>query len=528
MVQKKIILRSFVILLLIVSQSVSSQSLILGSFGDQYLRTMQLQGKLPLKNSLTSRPFLFDKPNQFDSFFKSLDASFRPTKTKQISFVHFRPLPASLSVKYNSNHPFGWNENGFLAARGLQTRVSAGFFAKAGPLTVQLMPEYYTAQNSTYETNDFYGSTPKYGLYKKARWGQSSVRLNAFGLSAGISSENIYWGPGQFNALLMSNNAPGFLHYTVNTSKPIKTPIGSFESRVILGRLTQDTSMPFENVYLKKATNFRFDRIYSGLNVSFQPKWVPNFFIGINRAFQYREIDMNKSGASFTQKYLPVFDKIFKGSLGGTQEDSIPRDQQVSIFTRWLFPKTHSEFYFEYGWNDHSYNFRDFWIDPEHSAAYLVGFKHLVPIKKNRWLELTTEITQMAQTPDMLTRNAGNWYIYENGGYVNENKILGAGSGIGNNVQTFQARLLDGLNIVGVKLQRIQQDPVSHYSSWPLETIGQRPFKWSDIVLGLNGQKKFSNILISGEMQYVHSKNYAWAPSNRSNFYFLFHINYLW
>lgn len=524
----KNLFRYFVLFLIVANQSVSAQSLVIGSFGDQYLRTLQLQGKIPMNNALTSRPFFIAEPKQFDSLFKLIDTSFHPAESKRISFIDFRPLPASIAFKYNTNYPFGWNENGFLTARGVQTRVSAGFFAKAGPLTIQLIPEYFTAQNSTYETNDFYGAIPKYGLYKKARWGQSSIRLNFLGLSAGIASENIYWGPGQFNALLMSNNAPGFLHYTINTTKPIKTPIGSFEGRIILGRLTQDTSMPFENVNLKKTTNFQYDRIYSGMNVSFQPKWVPNFFIGINRAFQYREIDMDRSGGSFAQKYIPVFDKIFKSSLGGTEEDLIPRDQQVSIFTRWLFPKSRSEFYFEYGWNDHSYNFRDFWIDPEHSAAYLVGFKHLVPLKNNRWIELTSEITQMAQTTDMLTRNAGNWYIYENGGYVHENKILGAGSGIGNNVQTIQARFLDGIENLGIKFQRIQQDPVARYASWPLETIGQRPFKWSDIVIGLNGQKKYSNILIGGEMQYVLSKHYAWAQANRTNFYFLLHFNYLW
>ncbi len=515
-------------LLFIVNQSLRAQSLMVGSFGDQYLKSLQLQGKLPLNQSLTSRPFLATSPSQYDSFFKLIDTGFRQSKSKKVSLIDFRVLPATLTLKNNTDHPYGWNENGLLSAPGLQTRYSGGFFAKAGPLTVQLIPEFFTAQNTKYEINEFYGTIPNNKLYNKTYWGQSSVRLNFLGFSAGISSENIYWGPGQFNALLMSNNAPGFLHYTINTTKPIKTPIGSFETQVILGRLNQDTAMPFENNYLKKVPSFRFNRFYSGLNFSFQPKWVPNFFIGINRSFQYREIDANKSGASFAQKYVPIFDKIFKSSLGGTQEDSIPRDQQVSLFTRWLFPKTHSEFYFEYGWNDHSYNFRDFWIDPEHSAAYLVGFKHLAPLSRDRWIEYTTEITQMAQTPDMLTRNAGNWYIYENGGYMHDNKILGAGSGMGNNVQTLQVRLLDKWDIIGIKIQRIQHEPVSHFAYWPLETIGQRPFKWTDIGLGLSGQKKLDNFLISGEVQYVKSNHYAWAQDNRTNLYFLLHLNYLW
>jgi len=525
---KKYIFYCLLFLFIIVNQSIKAQSIFVGSIGDGYLNNLQLQGKIPSNYALTSRPFLPVKPYEYDSIYKMIDSSYHATVNFKYSFFSFRPLPATFSIKYNSDHPYGWNEGGFLSTRGIQNKLSAGFFATAGPLSFQFRPELLESQNNSYVTNEFYGTSPNSRTYNKTYLGQSSLRLNAFGFSAGISSENLYWGPGQFSALLMSNNAPGFLHYTFNTSKPLVTPIGSFETQVVLGRLSQDTSMPFENNYLQKQPYFHFDRIYSGLNISYQPKWVPNFFIGINRSFQYREIDMNKEGSSFTQKYLPVFDKIFKSSMGGTQEDSIPRDQEISIFTRWLFPKTHSEFYFEYGWNDHSYNFRDFWIDPEHSAAYLVGFKHLMPVKNNKWVEISSEITQMAQTPDMLTRNAGNWYIYETGGYTNDNKILGAGSGFGNNVQTIQARLLNGFDIIGLKLQRIQQDPVAHYANWSLETIGQRPFKWTDIAIGINGQKKFSNLIISGEVQYVKSQHYAWTSSYHDNFYLLLHLNYLW
>ena len=143
---------------------------------------------------------------------------------------------------------------------------------------------------------------------------------------------------------------------------------------------------------------------------------------------------------------MPVFNAVFKSAEGGTAEDAIPRDQQISIYTRWLFPKSHAEFYFEYGWNDHKDNFRDFWIDPEHAATYLIGFKKLMPLKNNSWLELNTEIVQTAQTIDYLVRTAGDWYVYENGGYNHNNQILGAGSGLGNNVQTIQVNLLKGLS----------------------------------------------------------------------------------
>jgi hypothetical protein len=69
---------------------------------------------------------------------------------------------------------------------------------------------------------------------------------------------------------------------------------------------------------------------------------------------------------------------------------------------------------------------------------------------------------------------------------------------------------------------------VSHFEHWPLETIGQRPFKWTDIAFGINGQKKIDRFILSGEMQFVKSNHYAWTLNNKSNLYFLLHLNYLW
>src|SRR5690606_12669349 len=73
--------------------------------------------------------------------------------------------------------------------------------------------------------------------YTRAYLGQSSIRLNLKSFSVGISSENLWWGPGRRNSLIMSNTAPGFLHATLNTLKPIYTPVGSFEGQLIAGRL---------------------------------------------------------------------------------------------------------------------------------------------------------------------------------------------------------------------------------------------------------------------------------------------------
>src|SRR5206468_1504691 len=128
---------------------------------------------------------------------------------------------------------------------------SAGVYAKYGMLSVQLQPEFVTAANDFFDPlnknhfgvifaryYDIYNNIDlpaRFGTssYTRAYWGQSSIRLNYKSLSFGLSTENLWWGPGIRSSLLMSNNAPGFKHLTLNTTKPIKTPIGSFEGQLI-------------------------------------------------------------------------------------------------------------------------------------------------------------------------------------------------------------------------------------------------------------------------------------------------------
>ena len=520
----KIIIISVISMILI--SHVNAQSYHVGGIGDEYMRILQLQGKLDPNISFTSRPNYANNTITQDSVYALIDPSYQPLKYFESKYFTFKPLMANVIMRYNSMHPYGWNDEGFIKAKGFQTMTRWGVYSKIGPLSFQYMPEYVNQENPPYDISSEYGSIPT-NRYIKNFLGQSSVRLNLKSVSLGWSTENLWWGPGMYNSIMMSNNAPGFPHYTFNTSKPINIGIGKIEWQLVTGRLNQDSSLPFEILNLQKG-NFNFSKIYNGVNISFQPKFFPNLFLGLNRAYQYSEIYVNNQGSSFADKFLPVFSSVFKSSLGGTQEDSLPRDQQISFFTRWLFPNTHSEFYFEYGWNDHKYNFRDFWIDPEHSAIYLIGFKHLIPFINNKWLEINAEITQTAQSPDYTVRNAGDWYYYSNGGYTNENQILGSGSGIGNNIQILNINYINKFQKFGIKFQRIQHQPITVKVAQPIETLGLRQYRWTDIVIGISGQKKLQNLILNSEIQFVNSNNYAWLPTSQFNLFCNLNITYLW
>ena len=520
--------RFFLILLSVfVLEKAYTQSIPVGTVGDDYFRILQLQGKIDPNYSLSTRPNFLTNKFPIDSLYYLLDSNLIPNIALKNRFSEFRPMLIQLRSQYNSLHPYGWNDEGMIKAKGIQTMARIGVYSRIGPLHIQFIPEHINAENTPYVISDEFGTIPK-DRYQQNFLGQSSVRLNLSAVSIGFSNENIYWGPGQYGALIMSNNAPGFAHYTFNSIRPIKTFLGSFEFQLVTGRLEQDPTAPFEAISLNEFPIWKEPRIFNGLNIVFKPSFLPNLFIGINRAYQYSEVNLEKQGNGFVDKFLPVFSKIFKSSVGGTDEDKIERDQQLSIFTRWLFPKSHAEMYFEYGWNDHKDNFRDFWIDPEHAASYLIGFKKLQPLNHNRWLELNAELIHTAQTSDYLVRNAGDWYIYTNGGYNHFNQILGAGSGRGNNVQTLNINLLKGLSKIGMKIQRIQNQPTAANIGYPFESLGLRPLRWTDIGIGLNAQKHWKNLILAPEVNFINSMNYAWTNRSDFNLFAQLNITYLW
>jgi hypothetical protein len=489
-----------------------AQTFQIGGLEDQTLRLMQLEGKLSPEYSFISRPYSSGDSLTFNNIHKIFDNnsqnySLINSNNKKSKRTTFSWLPISLKTQYNSHHPFGWNDGAMIPAKGLQTLLSAGFFAKAGPFSVQLQPEIVYASNPNFENSSFYGA-PTSGAYKKIFKGQSALRLNLGKVSFGLSSENVWWGPGSNSSLIMSNNSAGFLHLTFNSIRPIKTPIGSFEWQLIGGKLEHDstllsqvTNLKLANVVYPESQDWRY---FNGLSLTWQPKWVKGLFVGVNRSFQAYSIHMNNTPSNFIDEYLPVFGTLFKKSILST-DDQKYRDQVISLFTRYLLPKDHAEIYLEFGWNDHSYNIRDFLMAPTHSAAYIIGFKKAIPKSSTDGILIETEITQMQESPDGLVRGAGNWYehgIIRNG-YTNLNQIMGSGSGFGNNVQNLSISKYGKGKKVGLQIEKIQNYPNLLTS-----------LKWNDYVLGFNYLVRRKLVEIKIDTKLVYSENFAWVDKN--------------
>ena len=532
-------LRSLFLVLLLTHYSLA-QSIPIGQVAtDDMLRVLQLTSKIDPAHSLTARPFFYNTSISRMDILHLIDSStnsriaisnaqqplrYSLQKSYWNNQIQLAVLPATITTKFNSHHPYGWNDAGMIMAKGLQTMISAGLYAKLGPLTIQMQPEYYYAANPNYVITANYGSKDGMAL-NKAYLGQSSIRLNLGPISVGASSESLWWGPGQFSSLMMSNNAPGFQHITFNSTRPLKTPIGSFEWQLVMGKLNEDTSAAFENTYLQLLRPRNEDRYFNGIVLTYQPSFLPNFFFGLTRSEHVYMSDRDRK-SGFVNKYLPVF--IAASPNDNASSTSIPADGAFSFFTRWILPKHQAEFYLEYGYNDFKQNLRDLATNANHSSAYIIGLKKVVVIPNKQLLDISTELTQMAQTTSYVVRSAGNWYEHSpiNQGFTYQNQIMGAGSGMGNNVQTIQIKIITGFNFVGIKFQRIQQDPKGGIYYSPFSSLGMRDYQWNDLALGFLGQHRWSKLLVNGEMQLVNSKNYGWQPGNAFNLFLQLKASY--
>jgi hypothetical protein len=509
--------------------SVFSQSLPVGSaIGvEDYYRIAQLKGAADTNVSMTVRPIF---PFLLDTNLKKsiLFHLYRPIETNDPK-LQFGLLPASLLIQENTSNPYGWNDGPMIPAKGTQALYSFGLYLHYGMLTVQVKPELVSAVNSDFSTfnpnqydvifaryYDIYNNVDlpvRFGTkpYSKIYWGQSSIRFNYKSFSFGVSSENLWWGPGIYNSLLMSNTAPGFLHLTLNTIKPAKTPIGSFEGQLIAGKLTNSGFPPLEpdhyyfgeNLDIPKPDNWRY---LAGIVVTWQPKWVPGLFIGYDQASQTYSNQL-----SGLRDYLPLFSPI--KSVTATDQSINAQDQLNSVFMRWIWTPEQFEFYFDWGHYNSAQDITQSLLAPQQSRAYIVGLRKLLPFKRSTAgnILLGFEATQMQGTSLSQDQSGNEWYVSRGirQGYTNNGQELGAGIGPGGNLQTLEVSWVNGLKKIGIQLSRYEHDNDFYY--YAFSDSQNYSEHWVDLTLGLTGRWDYKGFVFNAALTAIRSLNYQWA-----------------
>lgn len=498
---------------------------------EEYFRNQQLLGQFDSSFTFNYRPIVLGENGV------EVDSSiFNPHDYfgEKLYFLkkkgHLRLLPAELRVAYDHKRPDSRNDGAMIRSRGFQTLASAGVYAELGILSIQFKPEFILAENKDYQgfpmkPRHFESSwesryvwfnrmdePERYGteVYSKMLLGQSSISLNKWGISLGLSTENIWWGPAIRNSIMMSNNAQGFPHITLNTQRAIKTSIGNFEGQFVTGKLeasgydppATDVLFRGKTLFVPKKDDWRY---FQAITASYSPKWIKGLSLGFTRwVQQYSEITKE------TNNYFPVFENLFRQNDPDEGLEGL-QDQAAGLFGRWVWYDSKAEFYFEFAKNDAAVNLRDLLVDTDHARALTVGINKLFDTKKaGAYYRFNFEWTQMSQTESRFARQALSWYIHHivRHGYTHNGEVLGSGLGPGGNAQYFEVAWIKGLKKIGGSIERyVHNNDFFTFAFGDTSDFGRY---WVDYNITGYINWEFDKLLFSSSIMYTRALNYQW------------------
>lgn len=511
---------------------------------EEAARRSQLLGVGFQKYSFGSRPLLWEK-DVADSLISSTWQG-QSEVDKKSEKKAAKVLPLLSTTVYNSDRPYGWGNYGLQNGVGFQSLLSPGIFLKFHVLEVQLRPEFYYSQNRGFQgfSGDFsvssniarfrywnFGDHPERfsGEFNRiADWGQSYVSLSIGKAQVGLSTQNIWWGPGQFSGLIFSTNARGMKHLFIKTKSPANIGIGQLEAQMIFGRAEDSGLTPTQNQQL----NDRFFRPFSGdwryvngLSVVYSPVFLKNFFVGFNRVFQ----QYNQDTPNTFSGRVPVFEVFQKERLfqdgNSVIYDQQAQDQLISFFFRFKSEKGKFEVYSEFGKHDHNFNWREFILNPEHARAYLLGFQKLFSLpNKEKLIQVRGEIIHQQESINRYIRypllgvlNTSWLTHYQVRGFANYGESMGTGIGVGANAQILEASVIKGPRKIGIIFKRIENHQDFYYQI-KHEIPNQIP--WIDISTGILLDLRWKNLSINTSSQVIRATNYQWQgnPSGSVDF----------
>lgn len=447
--------------LLFLSSSLAAQSdasiagarggVVAGGELDNYLRYLQTIGRVPLA-AWGLRPF---SAAEVDSLSKINGA--HPWKNSWMfradSAHHFSVLPVTVNAGFNSAFPFGSNDGAVWAGRGLTTSLQAGVAAAWGPVSLVLNPIVFRAENASFTLapNGYDGvgafrdadfpynvDRPQRfgnGPYSKFDWGQSTLRIDWLGITAGFSTANQYWGPATVFPVILGNNAAGIPHVFLGTERPTNIGIGRVQAQVVYGMESQSAYSPVTGSdTFVDVTNPGTRRFMSGLIATFSPAPIPGLEIGAARFFHQAWTGTINASLLRTPFEGILKSSVSKGlSIPGYDDKDVLKNQLASLFGRWVLPHSGFEMYAEYGHEDHNADLRDLESEPDHSRIAMVGFRKVFVRSDSTFSALRAEYIDGSEPT--LGRHRGEGGVYSHSvlrqGHTENGQLLGADIGVG-------------------------------------------------------------------------------------------------
>lgn len=428
-----------------------------------------------------------------------------------------RILPLAAEVVHNSGYPRPAHDGALWTGRGLSTGMTAGFGYERGPFSAALRPLVGWQQNADF---DFVRSTAEplspfhYAWHGGIDWptrfgaesfatlspGQSFIRVDLEVGAAGVSTENLWWGPALRNPLLMGSAAPGFPHLFVRV-KPVDIWIGTLEAELIWGVLRES------DYFDRSRENDR--QQYAGQILLYRPRVLVWFELGIARSYLARSPETGFGAGDFL---LGPFRNL---------EQNLSENQLASVFGRIAPPGSGFEAWAEWAREDWWSTWDDLLQEPDHTQAYTVGGQQAVPVSAGVF-RIFGEVTHLgASTATVRSgRGASTFYTHSTvpQGYTHNGQLLGAPIGPGSDAQALGADLLTPSWNAGLLLERVRYDNDAYYQRWAF----LHDFRGHDVELTaqVHGGTRWGGIDLWGGLAYSRrtSRNFLGLEDPRGNF----------
>ena len=506
-----------------------------------------------------------------ENYWKEASSNERILKTPKIvntsnATFKIKLLPYLTKMQWVQDHPYNWNDGAMVPAKGLQQLTRIGFNAQWKFIELQIAPELVSAQNQQFESfpldayeviwRDYYRFynfielPEKMGEkgYSKFLLGQSFLKFHYKKWAIEYSSANEWWGPAQRNALLLSTTGAGFMHISIKNQEPLNSTIGKFNFELMTGKVINggweppSTFITFRGnkLYVPKNEvwktvnyiqknefgedqlvfeNYRGiedkQRIISGINMNFQPKWVPTLTVGFEQTYMQYQKDM-----IYWQDYIPL-----KNIITNIPNDRIEKPIiQTAFYFNYEMPQAQTTFYGEVGWNLTNTSLRNWVLQPDKGYASTWGVKKIFPTAKKYYWELLGELTQL----QLLTRAdqfsngiPPSWYLGSNirQGFTNDGQLIGAGVGPGGSSQTMEFNWRKNKNRIGLTVERREHNTDFN----ELAFTNSRDFRryFVDFATTLKIDWTYRKLTLGPRISYMQTNNYEWNLHQTVKDYFL-------
>lgn len=362
---------------------------------------------------------------------------------------------------YNSGFPRGDNDGSVWQGRGLTAALEGGGFVRWGRLQVSLRPSVRWNANGAFALAPASQDPPGQSIWAypwrpidlpqrfgpdsfwTADLGQSEVRVDAGPLVLGLSTRDAWWGPGQRNAIVLSNAAGGVPRAFLGSSKPLATSFAQFEWQWMFGRLTRSDWFQPDEVDP--------GRYLTGWIVTVSPDAVPGLHLGGTFMSYGRVPPSGVSADEYVASLVP--------------RDTTQADQLGSVFFRWVLPESGFELYAEWARNDRSGDIQDFLLEPEHSQGYTLGLEKAFAWGATGGISVLAELTHLQAEATSRLRDNPTFYAHSVAieGYTHKGQLLGALAGPGGIQQHLGVSFFSPKGRANLWVQRAVRDNDAFY-----------------------------------------------------------------